>query len=514
MDDIIQGGLPIVTSAGNSQGDESHVRGTISQGNKVTVVWEGESTFAPIEGFYAEVWYDTQDLLDVSVTTPSGETIQGSTGQGGADTQSGTVFVLEDETSKGRGWTIFVDRIGNASLPSSGWSFTLTGTTVRSPGRWDGWVDINSCDSTVHFVSGSGYAIDRSGTVGIPGTSNEIIAVGSYATRNSWPLKSGQQISRPGAPIGALSVFSSLGPSRDGRTKPEIAAPGEYILSAKSLLPGATLAKSLGELGPDDYHIPLRGTSMAAPHAAGVVALMLQLNPSFSPRQILEALRGGARQDAATARIDPTTGDNGWGWGKIDARTAAGMFRVTIVASDLPSGLQTAVRIDGTNVAALSGTQSASYWYLQGETHSIAIDEFVPSQEPDVRYRATTHTINAAKTVLLDANYTRQFLLTVNAPDATGGGWYDEGTVAQFSAARRDVGIFGILGGRSDQVWYNEKNQRLNQTGIPMDSPHTVTVIYVEDLSLAYVTLAVIVIGAIAAVGLILFQRRKRKTTV
>jgi hypothetical protein len=62
-----------------------------------------------------------------------------------------------------------------------------------------------------------------------------------------------------------VTGFSSRGPTDDGRAKPDVAAPGEAVLSA---LPGGTY----GELA---------GTSMAAPHVAGVVALLWSANPAL-----------------------------------------------------------------------------------------------------------------------------------------------------------------------------------------------------------------------------------------
>ena len=97
-----------------------------------------------------------------------------------------------------------------------------------------------------------------------------------------------------------LMFFSSRGPTADNRPKPDILAPGEGIMSAR---PGG------GYRGMD-------GTSMAAPHVAGLAALLLEKRPELKPWQIKKAMMDKAKH------LDNFS-DNEQGRGVVDILEAA-----------------------------------------------------------------------------------------------------------------------------------------------------------------------------------------------
>ncbi|MHC4556932.1 MAG: S8 family serine peptidase [Planctomycetota bacterium] len=98
-----------------------------------------------------------------------------------------------------------------------------------------------------------------------------------------------------------------------GLLKPDVSAPGVNIFS--TFFPFANLSPSCNDNDGDGYG-PCSGTSMAAPHAAGTAALLLEKDPSLSPYEIKFLLEETAVDLGA---VDP---DNAYGWGRINALSA------------------------------------------------------------------------------------------------------------------------------------------------------------------------------------------------
>ncbi|OQY28298.1 MAG: hypothetical protein B6244_07790 [Candidatus Cloacimonetes bacterium 4572_55] len=176
-------------------------------------------------------------------------------------------------------------------------------------------------------------------TVGIPGTANNVITVGAYNTKNQWVDMNGNvQDFSEGNAIGNRASFSSVGPTRDGRLKPEISAPGQFIVSAlTSDIPigGGGIPTEYVVSG--GYYQKMQGTSMACPHVAGVVALMLQHNPLLSSGDVTAVLANTARSDAWTDAYEDIVGplpNIVWGYGKIDGYAAVSTVSGVAIEDD------------------------------------------------------------------------------------------------------------------------------------------------------------------------------------
>ncbi len=197
----------------------------------------------------------------------------------------------------------------------SGYGWALK---VRGQGAFDAWSAAPSAlTSPAQFsdrIEAGHFPGDNLKTIGMPAVAKDVIAVGAYTTRNAWTDIQGREVSYP-AEVGEIAFFSSRGPALDQANtgiKPLIAAPGMFIAAA--------LSNTSGPLSDgtqlDEKHIIMQGTSMACPHVAGVVALMLQVDPQLNPAGVAKVLERTARQDAFTGSELP---DPTWGHGKVDA---------------------------------------------------------------------------------------------------------------------------------------------------------------------------------------------------
>jgi hypothetical protein len=116
---------------------------------------------------------------------------------------------------------------------------------------------------------------------------------------------------------GDIMWNSSVGPTRDGRVRPDINAPGANTISCGviSSMPGI-IAAAPEYVGVGGFHLAGGGSSASSPVVAGSVALYLERFPTADYSQIKTAVLSCAHTDNFTGVALP---DNTWGYGKVDA---------------------------------------------------------------------------------------------------------------------------------------------------------------------------------------------------
>jgi len=354
IDAVVRPGRPsqMAIAAGNQGSANRHFHW---QGNLPNVGVTTQTTFTlnslpPNAGsnndfIWLDLWYRGTDSATVTIQTPGAQTVSAPRGgdSGVVCTTSGAVHV--DATNAGDlengDNEVFVTIWDSPSCapvvePATGvWTVKVTTNALGGTpaGPFDLWNQCTTPRSQVGFGGGwvqlSTFALPKS--VSMPGTAKNALTAGAFVSKTSWINGAGGTTNQPASnSIGGLSGFSGIGPTRDLRTKPDLAAPGEYLGSTKS----RDVPASDTFLERDRTHVGgYAGTSMATPHVAGAAALLLGLHPDYDSAQVRLALRRGARADFQTDLVPNTR----WGWGKL--RILEGAYDAAAMSADLRVGV-------------------------------------------------------------------------------------------------------------------------------------------------------------------------------
>jgi subtilisin family serine protease len=159
---------------------------------------------------------------------------------------------------------------------------------------------------------------EKQGTINVPASHPDLIAVGATVNRNRWRdwqkgvfFVGAEDGSEQLAELDGTALFSAAGPNALGVMKPDLVAPGMFVAGAMSsradprLNGGSGLFASQGRCGEPDYecfvvddgeHAVTSGTSMAAPLVAGAIALLLEARPELTQAELRALLQAGARR--------------------------------------------------------------------------------------------------------------------------------------------------------------------------------------------------------------------------
>ncbi len=156
------------------------------------------------------------------------------------------------------------------------------------------------------------------------GCADNAINIGAYSTRRGFYSINNQYYYYTGAIRNDIASFSSYGTDINGRTYPDVVAPGYTIISSvnnydrnTTVAGKSTLADQVTKFGDNrKYHWgDMAGTSMAAPVATGTIALWLQADPYLTPAEIRSIMKETATNDLYTKKSNNVQ----WGAGKLNA---------------------------------------------------------------------------------------------------------------------------------------------------------------------------------------------------
>jgi len=521
LTDLADQGTPIVVASGNDRNTDIHVDGRLGPGQHVAVTWSNE---AAKEGF-VDLWYSSLDTVVISVRTPRGDIVSGPTSDTGVRTSDGNVIVSSDQRKTGKEWYIDVTPLPGNHLDNSVWTFVLTGVGIFD-GKWDAWTEPGKFTPSVDKINNP-YVIDPFDTIDYPGTSRGVITVGSYETRYWWLgrctpcIQFNNQNGYQGnwsfgqnyaSGVGDLAYSSGAGPTRDGRSKPEIVAPGVNIVAALATNIPLVSENHPNLDEPDNSHGVWQGSSFAAPHVAGVIALMLQMNRYLTPNEIKNLLIEGARQDKFTGTLDARVGSPLWGWGKVNALTstldAPTLYSVRVEMLPTAEELQANLTVDGHNTVGipLNQTKTLIFEFTRNGTHTIELPPFIQVSR-GVRYGVDGTPWQFSSGGSRVFQYRLQYLLEVNSQygQVAGAGWYYANSTAEVTVAPITVEGHRFAG------WSGSANSESPTAQIKMDSPKQVTAEWVTELPTSPQISMGIMLALAAIICIVLFSVLRAK---
>jgi len=339
MDNLTGPGRIFVLSGGNNGQNKIHIKKTFTPADSLLQTFTTFSASLNPKINKIDFWGDSGNTFQAQFTLYSGNNLYTASPWIGLD-DSTRMIPLKGTN----GDTLFITVTGVAN-EFNGKPHMLVQFLNRVPDRVG--ISLKAFGGTVHgwqgvVVKTSGYygtftryafSWAREGdvtyTTGDLVSTRSGIAVAAYNSKVVFTNLAGQSLSYSGYLRGRIAAFSSMGPTADGRVKPDIAGPGMALASAVSSYDpdyqsgggsfDNVVAQFTSPLNNRTYGFGMAGgTSMSAPVTSGIVAMLLQINPQLSPADLKSLFSKTAIIDAFTGSIS-SLGSTTWGGGKVNA---------------------------------------------------------------------------------------------------------------------------------------------------------------------------------------------------
>ena len=287
FDEFSEAGRNVSVAAGNYYTTTQHAVGTTIFGVPTTDINvridaytnSGSDQFS--DYLDAVFYFVPDDNFDVTVTCPSGTSYNTSVADDDEvfDTPDGRLYIFHYDT--GVLEIVLTDEVGTVSV-NDDWNIALDVPDAASDdqgGMWSAWLYTKNITGQFTTYNTSAH------TLNIYGCGTDYFSTGAHSKTS-----------------GTSYSLGSEGPTMDGRIKPDLSAPNRAYAASNI---NSTSYENLG------------GTSGAAPHMAGALALLLQQYPDLSPENAKSLFIDAVYTDAITASYGAEPNDR-FGYGKLN----------------------------------------------------------------------------------------------------------------------------------------------------------------------------------------------------
>ncbi len=313
IDDAGGPGRIVCCAAGNEGNDAIHAQASVPANRTRTVRFRVPPNTVGVGMLNG--WYPSHGSCQVSLRSPGGfitpfqgPILSGSPVRSYTLPDASVLVVTPRPDPTNDSFNVFVQIRGRtAGLPVLGgvWQLRVR-NTASAEARFDVWTLDDQQSPQVVF---SGTSVRDSMKIGSPGCAAGAVTVASFTTKNEWTDIDGAE-QAVGLELDDISDFSSEGPLRGQAQKPDLAAPGAMIVSALSADSLPQRSMRVGET-----MRVMAGTSMATPFVSGLIALLLERNPTLDPAGTKALLKAHTKiPGRAAGTFDPK-----WGFGLINA---------------------------------------------------------------------------------------------------------------------------------------------------------------------------------------------------
>ena len=315
-------GRVFITGTSDDGGHPNHASGVVGQGETVEIgIDKGEAGFLRLD-----LWYEASDRFEVEIVTPAGTAgpfaapnngVRDTRTQGGAapftyyHNGAGTVFWGATNGKR----EVLIDFSGQTGA----YAVRLTGTSVTD-GSFHAALNPARIFPNTDGNRLTGPTVTPGSSIWYGATALHNIAPNSYVHRPTWVDIDGVTRMDVGNDVtpGSLWPGSGVGPTYDGRLGTTVSVPGNTNIGPYAPRSYFASVRFPVVQGGDSPYGTLGAVSGAAPVLLGIVALMLEADPTLDAAQVKAFLQDTAREDAFTG---PTPNPE-WGYGKVDALAA------------------------------------------------------------------------------------------------------------------------------------------------------------------------------------------------